>query len=97
MAGVAGAEAPAPLARPGVPAAGTGATAGLPAPAGAAARACKTEDHPYMLMVCFRDTSVESFTCPFKGNHGPTTFASQARTLPGVAGTEPAPAVKAAS
>ena len=97
LAGVAGAEAPAPLARPGVPAAGTGATAGLPAPAGAAARACKTEDHPYMLMVCFRDTSVESFTCPFKGNHGPTTFASQARTLPGAAGTEPAPAVKAAS
>ena len=53
--------------------------------------------HPYMFMVCFRDTSMESFTRPFKGNHGPTTSVSHARTLPGVAGTEPAPAVKAAS
>ncbi len=49
LAGVAGAEAPAPLAPPGVTAAGAGpgpgAAAGLPAPAGAAARACKTKDH----------------------------------------------------
>jgi hypothetical protein len=52
LAGVAGAEAPAPLARPGVPAAGAGAAAGLPAPAGAAARACKTEDHAQNTHTC---------------------------------------------